>query len=284
MMRFTYYALAIGLAFAVLAYCEQEMRFLRIAHSHSNIEHSTELAWKSLWEKLSFSIYSGASESRSKTNDLLTAAARRHVLAKNCAATFFAATCVFLIAQYRRTRSAKNYFDQELAIDILAISAVCFIVGLIAPIFSLKAYTAVPLLGEVVLKFEAKSILTTITSLIESRSHFTALLITAFSVVTPLLKLVIALLVLQRRWPNWHRHGLSVMHAIGKWSMADVFVVSVFVAYFAARGDSFSDARVELGLYYFSGYCLLSLFTGHIIGHLSSQAEFLKTQSFAECD
>ncbi|MDA0823463.1 MAG: paraquat-inducible protein A [Proteobacteria bacterium] len=272
-MRFTYYTLATALAFAVLAYSEQEMRFLRIANAHSDIEHSTELAWKSLWEKLSFSIYSGATESRSKTENLLAAARWRHILAERCAIIFFVATCVFLVLQYVRARRANAYLDAEIASDILAISSVCFIVGLFAPIFSLKAQTVVPLLGEVILKYEAKSILTTITSLFDSGSYFIALLILAFSVLTPLTKLLIALLVLQQRWSNWHEHGLTIIHAIGKWSMADVFVVSVFVAYFAARGDSFSDARIELGLYYFSSYCLLSLVAAHIIGHLSSDAE-----------
>jgi paraquat-inducible protein A len=272
-IRIAYYTLAIALAFAVLAYCEQEMRFLRIANVHSDIEHSTALAWKSLWEKLSFSIYSGARESRSKTDDLFAAAAQRHLLAERCAIIFFVTTCTFLALQLFRARIAKTHFETEIARDILAISAVCFLVGLLAPIFSLKAYTEVPLLGEVVLKYEAKSILTTITSLFDSRSYFIALLIMVFSVFTPLVKLVIAWLVLQRRWSNWHQHGLSIIHSIGKWSMADVFVVSIFVAYFSVRGDSFSDARVELGLYYFSGYCLLSLVVGHIVGGRLSGAK-----------
>ena len=76
--------------------------------------------------------------------------------------------------------------------------------------------------------------------------------------MTPLIKIVIAIAVVQRRWPSWHNHGLEFTKAIGKWSMADVFVVAVLVAYFSASGDEFSEAKIGLGLYYFAAYCLLS--------------------------
>jgi hypothetical protein len=45
--------------------------------------------------------------------------------------------------------------------------------------------------------------------------------------------------------------------------MADVFVVAVLVAYFAASDDEFSEAQVGLGLYYFAAYCLLSQYATH---------------------
>ena len=47
--------------------------------------------------------------------------------------------------------------------------------------------------------------------------------------------------------------------------MADVFVVAILVAYFAVSGDEFSEAKVEVGLYFFATYCLASLLSTHLL-------------------
>ena len=47
--------------------------------------------------------------------------------------------------------------------------------------------------------------------------------------------------------------------------LARVLVVAVLVAYFAASGDEFSEAKVGLGLYFFAAYCLLSQYATHTL-------------------
>ena len=55
--------------------------------------------------------------------------------------------------------------------------------------------------------------------------------------------------------------------ALSKWSMADVFVVGVFIAFLATKAigsgegsDLLSfDAELGPGFYYFLGFCLLSV-------------------------
>ena len=59
--------------------------------------------------------------------------------------------------------------------------------------------------------------------------------------------------------------------AIGKWSMADVFVIAIMVAYLAAVASKDMDelfsleAEFSSGFYYFLGYCLLSILASQLL-------------------
>jgi uncharacterized paraquat-inducible protein A len=63
----------------------------------------------------------------------------------------------------------------------------------------------------------------------------------------------------------------SVSNLISKWSMADVFVVGVFVAFLAANavkkeGGLLSfEAVLGPGFYFFLGYCLLSILSSQLL-------------------
>jgi len=264
-MRLVYYPIAIVLAVLAMSFSIDASRLTRIASSQLNIEHTTELAWKSILESLTFSLYSGASDTKSRVADLFSEAERRQALAERCGLAFVILAVMFLFA--RRMRDQRNLESSGLGMtsDLLGIGAICLAVGLFAPVLSLKAYASLPVIGEVILKYEAKSVITTIGSLANANNYFVALLVAAFSVITPLIKIIIAIAVVQRRWPSWHIRGLEFIKAIGKWSMADVFVVAVLVAYFAASADEFSEAKVGLGLYFFAAYCLLSQYATHTL-------------------
>jgi uncharacterized paraquat-inducible protein A len=92
-----------------------------------------------------------------------------------------------------------------------------------------------------------------------------ALLLLIFSVIAPLLKTALVGLT----WWNYDHHlfrkGLNLSHHIGKWSMADVFVVAILVAYFANSGEDLTDAEVQVGLLFFVAYVLLSLLGAQLI-------------------
>jgi len=92
-----------------------------------------------------------------------------------------------------------------------------------------------------------------------------ALLIIVFSVGVPTLK---ALLLLALNIPMKNRARsilLTMSNAISKWSMADVFVIAIFIAYLAGNGIQESRGLVEfkatlgIGFWYFLGYCLVSI-------------------------
>lgn len=92
-----------------------------------------------------------------------------------------------------------------------------------------------------------------------------AVLIVLFSVLIPLIK---ALILLSLLLPTSHRTQsalLWVSNALSKWSMADVFVIAIFVAFLAGNGMQESRGLVDfetslgVGFWYFLGYCLLSI-------------------------
>jgi len=112
---------------------------------------------------------------------------------------------------------------------------------------------------------KTNSILSTATELYSNNHVPVAGLILLFSVGIPLLK-VLLLIAAHLPFRNAIKQRLLWVSAISsKWSMADVFVVAIFVAYLAANGIRESRALVEfnsslgVGFYYFLGYCLVSI-------------------------
>jgi len=60
------------------------------------------------------------------------------------------------------------------------------------------------------------------------------------------------------RAARWRRAHAGALAALGRWSLTDVFVVAVLVAFLAADKARASTAELGLGLYFFAGYCALS--------------------------
>ena len=92
-----------------------------------------------------------------------------------------------------------------------------------------------------------------------------AALIIIFSVGVPLLKALL-LLIVQFPIQAKLRSGLLIVsNAISKWSMADVFVIAIFIAYLAGNGIQESKGLVDFnaslgtGFWFFLGYCLASI-------------------------
>lgn len=257
LFRIVFFPAAIVLSVVIVSLSLDASRLNQLGSEQLGVHHTTELAWKSVLENLSFSLYSGATDIKSNVTALFAEGERRSALAWQFAAVLLAATVLLfgIAAYYRRRRTVA---PDAIVADLIAVAIIFLGIGLVAPILTLKAYTFVPVIGEVILKYEVKSVLTTIGTLAKSNNYLIAFLVALFSVVTPLAKLIVAVAVLQRRWPGWHQRGLDFIKAIGKWSMADVFVVAVLVAYFAASSDEFSEAHVGIGLYFFAAYCVLS--------------------------
>jgi len=93
-----------------------------------------------------------------------------------------------------------------------------------------------------------------------------ALLIVIFSVGVPLLKALLLLIASLAPMKDRPRSVLlTISNAISKWSMADVFVVAIFIAYLASNGIQENrglvnfQAGLGIGFWYFLGYCLVSI-------------------------
>ena len=136
---------------------------------------------------------------------------------------------------------------------------IALVFGLIAPILMVTIHQEVEYLGDIVLSFESKGVIGSIAKLFEGGDVVVALVILLFSVITPVLK-VFSLLFVSLFVESDFAHGIvKFFKMIGKWSMVDVFVVAVFLVYLTANKGDVSRAEVEVGLYFFLAYVIVSM-------------------------
>ncbi len=145
----------------------------------------------------------------------------------------------------------------RVAILLTLVSLVMLIPGLLAPLITITA--SMDLLGVSRELFrETRSILGAIQSLHDSGNDFVAGLILLFSILVPALKALLLFVILLLRKPE-SRHRLYLfVRSISKWSMADVFVVGVFIALLAAKATDNLDGVIGSGFYWFTGYAVVS--------------------------
>lgn len=128
------------------------------------------------------------------------------------------------------------------------------------------------------------SIIATVQELLNDNRVLVAGLIFLFSVCIPILKTTLVSIAYFKPGTAIERRLFNFVSNIGKWSMADVFVVAVFLAILSTNHaeteatHSFSVFGFKLGLdistqtlssagegfYYFTAYCVLSLFGTHL--------------------
>jgi len=136
---------------------------------------------------------------------------------------------------------------------------ITLIFGLITPILMVTIHQEVEYLGDIVLSFESKGVVGSIAKLWGSSDIVVALVILLFSVIIPALK-VSALLFVSIFMESKFAHSIvKFFKMIGKWSMVDVFVVAVFLVYLTANKGDVSRAEVEVGLYFFLAYVIVSM-------------------------
>ncbi len=140
-------------------------------------------------------------------------------------------------------------------------SIITLIYGIITPILMIVIHKNVDFLGDIVLSFESKTIVGTILHLYHNANYPVAIVILLFSVITPLLKSFSMLSVLI--WKKFHiaKKMVAFFKHLGKWSMIDVFVVSLLLVYLSAGSSENSYSQIESGLYIFLIYVILSILT-----------------------
>ena len=138
-------------------------------------------------------------------------------------------------------------------------SLVTLVFGLITPIMMVTIHKEVEYLGDVVLSFESKGVIGSISKLFENGDAVVALVILLFSVLIPTVK-ILSLLFVSVFMKSKFAHGIvKFFKMIGKWSMVDVFVVATFLVYLTVDKGDVSRAEVEVGLYFFLAYVIVSM-------------------------
>jgi hypothetical protein len=131
--------------------------------------------------------------------------------------------------------------------------------GLISPILMVTIHKEVEYLGDVVLSFESKSVIGSIAKLFESGDTVVAVTILLFSVLIPFVKTFSMMFVSLFMESRFAHSIVKWFKMIGKWSMVDVFVVATFLVYLTVNKGDVSRAEVEVGLYFFLAYVIVSM-------------------------
>jgi len=120
---------------------------------------------------------------------------------------------------------------------------------------------------------QTRSIVGSVRQLYRVGSPLPATLILLFSVLVPLTKAALVLWAVGHPEPERRRRTLRFVETIGKWSMADVFAVALFIVYLAAQASQSVPAQGGTpslvsftatfgpGFYWFTAYCIVSLAT-----------------------
>jgi|GEM_PF-423721 len=130
---------------------------------------------------------------------------------------------------------------------------------------------------------QTRSILGSVSTLYVQGAFVAATLILIFSIGFPAVKMFLLVQALLNRA---HHRGIRIrfIAAIGKWSMADVFVVAIFIAYLAAKATAGTTQAVAFtsafgsGFYYFASYCIASIACQQIAQPLMQSDCYLPTE------
>ena len=241
--------------------------YARIATLHSAAAETKGLVARVL-QGATLGLYQGAKRRDAQAAELARAAAA-HVRRAQLAGGALAALCALLLVALlmMRRRSSKACPAALLVAHLLGISALFLVVGLLTPILTVEAHGDVPVVGKVILQHDSQGILSTVAKLAATGNWFLALLLGLFSAVVPVAKLLIGGVVLMPL-PAGARHAATrVLEFIGRWSMTDVLVVAVLLAFLAADSKQLTSANLGSGLYFFAAYGLLSIWAGHLMLH-----------------
>ncbi len=210
-------------------------------------------------EKISFGTYDKYSKQQNVKNILEEKAEIYYQNSLKYIYYFFGVTALFLIIFY--------FLDEEILILFIALSAiVSLFFALISPLLMVMMHKDLPLVGDVTLSFESKTILTTIEKLYSEGNLLLAGIVLLFSVLIPLVKSLVIVLYGFLKESGLGKKAILLIDKMGKWSMADVFIVSVLVVFFSTKQDIHSSLKIEVGLYFFLGYVLLSMLGSSMIG------------------
>ena len=160
--------------------------------------------------------------------------------------------------------------------------------GVVQPIYSLDITSTV---DAGIAQFEGqvyqrtRSILGAVRGLIDSGNYLVSFLILLFSIIVPVSKGSMLLGSIYASQQRVRERLVKIVDLIGKWSMADVFVIGVFLAFLATENQVQENrfqvealgAQLEVGIvtrvtstlgpgfYFFLGYCIFSIFWTQVL-------------------
>jgi hypothetical protein len=212
---------------------------------------------KYLAEQFSFGNYGGYSEEIRQLNAIIAAMKKHKHDANTATLIFWGISGIFLLFAYV---SDRKFFVAAMWL----LSLITLVTGLFAPILMITTYKDIPIIGHVVFFFQSKGVITTIKTLFGSGNILVAIPLFLFSVVVPFLKSLLTGIALLG---SDQSPAMVLIKRIGKWAMADVFVVALLLTYFTLNRDKSTTAEIQTGFYFFLGYVIFSMLAANLTVH-----------------
>ena len=260
-----FYAVALALAIVIIASANDASRAYESVSAHESVSAKTDRVLRDALETLSLGLYGGGTEMAGQLADAIEMAQFHEARATGAGWLLLGLSIAFLAAVVVTEERGRRSRSMVIIRHLFGVSSIFLLVGLLAPVLTVVAHEEIALLGRVVLQYESKGIITTIHKLYVVKSIFLASLLLLFSVLLPVLKILLSLVALALGHSRTRQTSVQLVKAIGRWSMTDVFVVAVLLAFLTADTAQLTDATLGPGLYFFAGYGLLSIAAGQLM-------------------
>jgi len=222
-------------------------------------------------------------QNKEQTAQALTSAERSLKMAEQRGVLFALLSALFLLLSYVLNRG-KPLLYHRMTISMALVAIGCLVIGILAPMLEISAFIDdlnIPLemdiLGMSISKdfffegrmffyYQNKSVVELIQILLQERNYIVAYSIIGFSFLVPLLKLGATILLVTVSPRSENSLPARVVGAIGKWSMADVFVAAAFLSYLGFSNMNTgvqTESHTLIGLYFFFSYVILSICSGY---------------------
>lgn len=163
--------------------------------------------------------------------------------------------------------------NQVTAVLFFSLSLLLYVIGITTPFmtftvsFNLSEMIDVPFLGNMLGSSMAQkttktltyTILEAVKELVKNKQYFVAFLISFFAVFVPVVKTFLSFFLFAFRKRKFAPDLARTVSFMGKFAMADVFVVGVFIAFLYTQTNQFIKANINNGYYFFASYVLLSI-------------------------
>lgn len=248
------------------AYLAYESWGQSLAYEHRIGELSEKLSMsdnfksqsKKVLETITFSWYSGYTEDLESLSAIKEQAENSDRLAYKYTKLFIATlVLMFLLHGFLQSKISL--------LALLSVTVIALVTGWFAPILAIVAYQDIPMLGQTVFQFESKSIVSALQKLYDTGQVAIALVIFIFTILTPIFKSLMMMVVLFSQNLHFSQKSVKVLKTIGKWSMLDVFVIAILVTYFTTKSGGATDATLQIGVYYFVAYVIASMLLTYLI-------------------
>ena len=160
-------------------------------------------------------------------------------------------------------QTLASFHRQRLGVVfMLLVSGVTLALGLTQPVFLVEKF----------IFWESHySVLTGVIGLFEDGEYILAFILFFFSIVFPVVKLLVLTIIWRAKMSHEQRFKLlRILQKLGKWSMLDVFAVAILVV--AGKLGALADVHPLIGIYLFATGILTSMLTTIWIQKLALRA------------